>query len=198
MSVYYDYFLGYQKEDNKIYPLGIYDCFNKIHPVYSHTRSMGNGLDNYFWDLPKEKCSTELKEALRLDFDEDNPFGWLGVRYLTLDEMPDGNFLKTGYFLIEDIQRFLKNKDTYELGECLTDNEYLMKLENEIKFGEPYVDKDEKEYTYNCRDYYKFSYIDYHSKNYISHIIRSIAEQYEYVDDISKNKYKMVVVLLIG
>lgn len=198
MSVYYDYFLGYQKEDNKIYPLGIYDCFNKIHPVYSHTRSMGNGLYDYFWDLPKEKCSIELKEALGLNLDEDESFGQLGVRYLTLDEMSDGNFLNTGYYLIEDIKRFLKNKDIYELGEYLTNDEYLMKLENEIKFGEVYNDKDEEEYIYNCRDYHQFSYIDYNSENYISHIIRSIAEQYEYVDCISKNKYKMVVVLLIG
>ena len=38
MSYYYNYYIGYKK-DNKIYPLGPYDCNGNLKPVISKSSS---------------------------------------------------------------------------------------------------------------------------------------------------------------
>ena len=109
MSYYYNYYIGYKK-DNKIYPLGPYSCDGKINEVLSRSRSFASDLHDDFHKMPNEMITSEL----RRDFEYENFNGekTVDVKYLELDKMPDDNFIKSGYFLIEDVQSYLKDKDT--------------------------------------------------------------------------------------
>ena len=183
MSYYYNYYIGYKK-DNKIYPLGPYSCDGKINEVLSRSRSFASDLHDDFHKIPDEMISSEL----RRDFEYENFNGEkiVDVKYLELDKMSDDNFIKSGYFLIEDVQSYLKDKDTEDIFyEYLEPAVYTMKMENELKFGKPETKYDVEGNpfsNYSCGDYTYFAYPDYHCKEYESFIIKQQAYIYEYTD----------------
>ena len=132
MGYYYDYYLGYQK-DGKIYPWGPYTAAGKIKPVFYRSRSFASDLHERFRPVAEDEISDEL----RADFEYED---WQGdkridVKVLPAGELPGGSFIKTGYFLIDEVK-------SYEAGDGwwddfttpLSPQIYAALLDKELKF----------------------------------------------------------------
>ena len=67
MSWYYDYYLGYRDIINrKIYPLGVFDDKQIIHPVLTRSKSFASSLYENFDPIKTSEISEELLSVLRL------------------------------------------------------------------------------------------------------------------------------------
>lgn len=174
MSYYYSYYIGYEK-DGKIYPLGPYDSFTKIRPVIERSRSFASDLHEHFYNLPKEKASDEL-------FDEFKWEDWKGetqfqMKYLPFKELPSGDYIKKGYFLISDVQRYERGADPFDDGlfyDYLEPTVYASLFQIELKFGKLPLQEDCEGNAYqphSVSEYMFYAYPDKFSKEYESFIL---------------------------
>lgn len=183
MSYYYNYYLGYKKE-NKFYPLGPYDANGKLHEVICKSRSFASDLHEDFWHLKDEEMSEELKKAFSYETGS-GEIQYQKVKYLPFKLLPSDNFVKSGYYLIKDIDEYIKsNGDTEDLFyEKLDSTVYAMKLKNEIALGKESTKYDcegEELENYSASDYAFFAYPDYNSKEFEAFIIRQAANMFEF------------------
>lgn len=170
MSYYYNYYIGY-KLDNKIYPLGPYDSFGKLNSVLSKSRSFASDLYEDFSLVKEEEISDELRKEF--EYEDWDGRKRIRIKYLPLSELPNSDFIKTGYFLIKDIEQYEKNEkhffDEDIFYKKLTPTMYSILLQKELLFGknEPKKDIEGEEYTeYNASDYMYYAYPDYNSKEF--------------------------------
>lgn len=177
MSYYYDYYIGYKK-DGKLYPWGIYDAEGKIHPVLSRSRSFASDLHETFINVSPAMVS----DKLRSDFGSTD---WNGekvvdVRYLPVDDLPRGSYIKTGYFLIKDVNAYEQDYDWFEgFGRPLSPQIYAVLLDKELKFGKNQPQKDDEGFEYtepNASDYMFYCYPDYDCKEYEVFLLRETLE----------------------
>jgi len=151
--------------------------------------------------------SKELLKAIHSGLsDEDYTEFYEGRReffwsYLPYNEMPKGEYLKKGYCLIEDIERFEDDECYFEgFYDWLTPEIYAKKLENELKFGAPEPVKDDfgEEYSpHSMRDYGFYRWIDYDSPEYETHVIRNSLGTMREFYELEKNE-DIYVVLVQG
>ena len=185
MSWYVHYYLGYKTKEDKIYPLGPYDCFGHLYNIFYRSRSFTSDLHEDFFKINEQQSTDELKKSFSYE-NYDGEIIFADVEYLPLNKLPSGSYVKSGYFLIEDIQNYLKDEDPWDLFyDCLDPTTYALKMESELKFGKPTPKKDceGNEITeHSCADYAYFAYPDYFSKEYESALIRNAAEMYEFID----------------
>ena len=186
MSYYYMYKLGYITKDNKIYPIGPFDQNGNLHDVICDSRSFASDLWEIFDCVKDEQVTDELKTHFSYeDYNNEKIFDD-NIKYLRLRDLPRGSWLKRGYFLIEDYERYIKNEEHYDediFYNYLPPEIYSAKLENELKFGKPEPKKDfegEEIEQYSCSDYMFVTIPDYHSKEYDAFILRTVAEMYDY------------------
>ena len=194
MSYYYNYYIGYE-HDGKIYPLGPYDCNNKIRDAISKSRSFASNLHDDFCSVPENMISDELRKEF--EYEDWNGNKTVDVKYLPISELPEGSFIKRGYFLISDVKAYEENDDTFDLFyENLNPTLYAAKLQNELTFGKPGPKKDceGEEYTEpSASDFMYYAYPDYNCKEYEAHIIRTFANSLgDYNSSLPKG-YKLVV-----
>ena len=178
MSYYYNYTIGYMHED-KIYPLGPYNSFGKLKDVISKSRSFASDLHYSFWHIPEEMISDELRKEFEYE-------DWKGekqieVKYLPVTELPEGSFIKTGYFLIEDVEQYeQEHGDSYDLFyDHLSPTVYAAKAQNEARFGSPekQVDEEGGDITpHSASEYMYYAYPDFNSKEYEAFQLRAAAE----------------------
>ena len=177
MSYYYNYYIGYS-HDGKICPLGPYDAFGKLRCVLSRSRSFASDLHEDFRDVPEGMISDELRK----EFEYEN---WEGrkeidVRFLEYENLPGDDFIRKGYFLIEDVAEYEKEHDSEGLFyDCLSPTVYHAKAANEMKFGRPGPLKDcegEEYIPKAAADYMYYSYPDYRSKEYEVFLIKTVAD----------------------
>lgn len=181
MSYYYDYYIGYQTPDKKIYPVGPFDAKGNIHAALTRSRSFASNLHEEFYYIKEKSITDELIDALGYAGNgEEKKFE--NGKFLPLSELPIGSFYKDGYFLIEDVMRYNRTGEA-EFYDYIPKEVYAAKLQNEITFGPPLPETDEfgQEVTpKSCRDYMYFVYPDRESKEYEAHIIRLTAEMFEF------------------
>lgn len=173
MSTIYSYYAGYLL-NGKIYPWGPYDKNGGLYTIIKRSRSYGSRLYQRFRNIPEECISAELEKEF--GYEE-----WVGkrifnVKYLSLSELPDGDFIKKGFFLVSEVKAY-ESEQTYFSGftDCLSPEIYLAKFQNELNFGKnaPKVNSFGETYTEsNASDYMYFSYPDYESEEYEAHMIR--------------------------
>lgn len=180
MSYYYNYYIGYRK-DGKYYPWGPYDANGKLSPAVWKSRSFASDLHDRFFLIEEKEISNEL----RTEFEYED---WTGeksveVRCLAAKDLPDGSFIKTGYFLIEDVVQYEKYHDSFDLFyKSLPPQVYVAKMDHELKFGPNKPKKDElgEEYTEpNASDYMYYAYPDYDSEEYEAYILRHYVNNLE-------------------
>ena len=196
MSYYYNYYIGYEK-DNKIFPLGPFDNNGQFFSAIWRSRSFASDLHEDFELAPKEKLSEELLKALgRAEIDEEDKIFESPVKVLDLEKLGSSDFIKSGYFLIEDIEEYKKNNDAYDLFyEKLSPEVYAMRLENELKFGlpKPKLDCEGNPFeVHSVSEYAFFAYPDYNCKEYETFLIKEIANTFEF-SDLVKNA-KIVII----
>ena len=193
MSYYYNYTLGYMK-DGKIYPFGPFDRNGKLKDAVWVSRSFASDLHEDFDVVKEEQISDELRKAMQYE-GWDNEMHMPEVKWLALDDLPKGSFIKTGYFLQEDITAYLRGKDSDLFFESMTPLEYAIRLETEMKFGKPPVIRDYEGTPIeerSCSEYAYFCYPDYNCKEYEAFRIREAAEILEDYS-LTSNGAKIVV-----
>ena len=184
MSYYYNYFLGYQRNDNGLfYPLGPYDMNGTMHNVLSRSRSFASDLHERFYLIPKEKYSVALEEEFR--YEDYSGKAYIGdVRFAYLGSLPSGSYIRKGYFLIDDIIAYERGGDIFELFyDYIPLEVYAQRMQNELTFGPPKPKTDEfgEEYeVHSCKDYAYYAYPDYTSEEYETWLIRNAIDMYEY------------------
>ena len=191
MSYYYNYYIGYKK-DGKIYPLGPYGADKKLHCALSRSRSFASDLHEDFYYINDELMSDELRREFTYNNWKDEP-EVAKIKYLPITELPNGSYIKKGYYLIDSIQTYeyeCKNNgvpiDVYDLFYDYIPSEiFAQKMQNELAFGkpEPEYDCEGEEIPVNsCRDYAFYAFPDYTSEEYEAFILKEIANIYDYTD----------------
>jgi len=165
MSVYYSYYIGYLY-DGKVYPWGPYIRIGKLRPVFERSKSsLGKSLNL----LQAEEISLAL-----LDDFPNVPLD--NIRWATFNSLDyvDDNFIKSGYFPIRDVQRYLTELNDYEsdffdareiFDQPMSSVEFSARMLNQSRFSARDEDID-------VRDYMYFAYPDYFSKQWEMNILR--------------------------
>ena len=182
MSWYYSYYIGRKKGD-KIELIGAFDNSGNIYPVLERSRSFASSLKNRFMRYDGKIINNKLHS----DY----------ISVLPYDKLPRDNYIKSGYFLIEDVEKYLIGNNSDDLFyERLSPEIYAEKLKTESILGIPKSKKDDEGYDieiHSCADYMYFSYPDYYCEEYESFIIKEVVDIYESVD-----KDDVVIVLSEG
>lgn len=191
MSYFYSYYIGYKK-DGKIYPWGPYDASGKLHCVYYRSRSFTSDFHLDFHPVNDEEISDELRKEF--EYEDWNGNKVVNVKYLPTSELPDDNYIKDGYYLINDVQAYQNNREEYDnfdgFYDRITPDVYAAKVHNELTFGknQPKKDAEGEEYTEpNASDYMYHAFPDYYSREYESFMLRlmlSSLDEYEFAKDI--------------
>ncbi len=196
MSYYYSYYIGYM-QDNKIYPWGPYTANGKLKPVIERSRSFASDLHEFFSIIKNEQITDELRKEF--EYEDYNGKKVCDVKYLEVSELPSSDFVKSNYYLIDDIRQYERSKEEalYFDGfyDYLTPQVYAAKLNNELKFGknEPRTDEFGEEYVEpNASDYMYYSYPDYSSKEFESYLLK---ETVMMLEDYNLPKGRKYVVL---
>ena len=184
MSWYYSFYIG-KRVNDKIEIIGVYNNKGNIYPALEYSRSFASSLKDSF-----RRCENEeLKKKLNNDL----------ISILPYHLLPTGDYIKSGYFLIEDVQKYLEGNDSGDLFyEKLTPEVYAEKLKTESILGTPQPKKDEDGYdikTYSCADYMYFAYPDYSCKEYDSFIIRTVVDM---IEPYNLDKEDIVIVMSEG
>ena len=159
MSWYYSYYIG-KKINDKIKIIGPYDNKKQLHPVVERSRSFASSLKDDFIRSDDE----ELKEIMNSDY----------VSILPYNDLPKGSYIKTGYFLAEEVQYYLDTGNLDDIFyEKLSPEVYAEKLKIESVLGVPETKINEYK-SYSCADYIYFAYPDYRCKEYEAFLIREM------------------------
>lgn len=192
MSYYYNYYCGIKK-DGKIFPFGPYDRNNKLCHILSRSSSFASDLHEDFRCVNEDEISGELRD----EFESEN---WRGeravdVKYLPLEELPKGSFIKRGYFLISDVRAYEEDESDFDgFYDTVSPTVYAAMQDKELKFGpnKPKKDCEGEEYTDpNASDYMYYAYPDWHSKEYEADFIRQFVD--EFVDYETKHDAQIVI-----
>lgn len=215
MSTIYNYYIALRDKETKkfeVFPGTAYkskiygyestkgdeDYTIRLRNISWRSRSfMPEDFSDEFIVVSEEDCSDELKEAFTFKnwSNEDEFSDTLG--YLTsadLNKMDD-NFIKTGYFLTEDVAKYEENKEIIFDDEIFYDRLSPTVYANMcIKQIKTHTEKDCEGYEYTVHgveDYMYYAYPDYNSKEYLVHELKIIMNSYkegiEYIDEF-KNK----------
>ena len=203
MSWYYSYYIGGLTKDGKIIPLGMYDREGKIHPAVEKSRSFASDLHEEFCAITQEMVSEEFeKEFSYEDYTDSKKLDLTYLSYLPLKELGSADYIRKGYFLIEDVKQYEADEDTWDLFyDHLTPQVYAAKLENELKFGPPQkqYDAEGEEYTpHSVRDYMYYAFPDYQSKEYEVYRIKEAADMICHEYDAKQKGLTLVAILSQG
>lgn len=184
MSYYYNYYIGYKK-DGKIYPWGPYTADGKLRPVISRSRSFASDLHDYFRYASGEEMSDEL--CKEFEYEDWNGNKRIEVKYIQENELPNDDFIRKGYFLIDDVKAY-KGDFYYDFNDPISPEIYAAKLQHELTFGKNQPIKDCEGYEYtepNASDYMYYAYPDTSKKEYESFILKQMLEALRtYTDDV--------------
>ena len=195
MSYYFNYYVGVIDKEGKIKPYGPYDANGKLHPILCRSRSFASHLYDDFNKIKDEQITDELRKEF--EYEDYRGEKTCEVKYLPVKELPNGSYIKSGYFLIDDIKEWENSEDIIDFEgfyNMISPTIYAEKLRYEMQFGKniPYENEDGIEVCdYNASDYMFYSIPDYSSKEYEADIIRQVCymlDEYEL-----PKEYKLVV-----
>lgn len=215
ISWYYCYTLAIKsKKDNKIYPLGPFDNKGEWKYIIERSRSFASDLHERFeYKIKSEEISSELikgfqsiwgttEEETREEFTDRGTL----ITYCYLSDLPKDDYIKKGYFLIDEIAQYEKSKvddEVYFDGfySYMSEAEYIRRKENELVFGPPKETEDCEGFKYtphSASEYAYYAYPDYKSEEYESFLIRRM---YDILDDsysFEEKDYEPIVILSQG
>ncbi len=193
MSYYYNYYLGYVK-DGRVFPLGPFDYSGKLKALLSRSRSFASDLHDRFFRIKDEMISDELRHEFEYK-DYEGEIQMQNIHTLMLDELPKGSYIKSGYFLIEDVERYMHTGDPDSFYDRKDPAVFAAILQSEAVLGAPPTKYDLEGNPYPTRsaaDYMYFAYPDYQSEAYEAFLIRQFAEALERYPDI---EFDSIIVL---
>ena len=196
MSWYISYYIGYEEQDSGIIkPYGPFTCEGKLKPAVEKSRSFASDLYKQFIPIPNDCISDELRKYFEYEDWEGNKK--IDVKYLNFEYLPNGHYIKSGYFPIEDVKAWEENDDDTLFYHIISPTIYAEKMKNELTFGKNQPKKDDEgdEYTeLNASDYMYYAAPDYNSKEYE---VFQLLEAIQMLDDSDffKDDNKKIVIL---
>lgn len=139
-----------------------------------------------------------ISDELRHEFDYEDYEGEIqmqNIHTLMLDELPKGSYIKSGYFLIEDVERYMHTGDSDSFYDRKDPAVFAAILQSEAVLGAPPTKYDMEGNPYPIRsaaDYMYFAYPDYESEEYEAFLISQFAEALERYPDI---EFDSIIVL---
>lgn len=204
MSYYYSYYLGLKTKEGLIYPIGPFNEKGKIYPIIERSRSFApNEMIDNFIKIPEKNRTPELINTFSYDsYDNNKKIYDDSLSYEKLSDLPTGNGLRSGYFLISDVKEYRETGSIDDLFyDHMTPEEYFYRSQNEIKFGGPRKEVDnfgDDVTPHSCADYMPFAYINWLSAEYMAQRIRDIADIYDPFHDGYGEDYELVVLMTQG
>lgn len=216
MSIAYDYYICVRdKTTNKfsLFPGTTYKCAKDdwrgtsedekefvMRPRTIYWRSgsfVSRDFTEEFCKLREEDCDEELRKAFTFkDWHDEESFSD-ELCFLSLSELNSmkADFIRKGYFLVEDIAKYEENPEIIYNDDIFYDRVSPIVYANMCaKKIERHIEKDCEGYEYEVpgwTEYQYYAYPDYDSKEYMIHelqiIMNSYQEGIEYLDDY-KNK----------
>ena len=195
MSTEYYFYLGYRDNNTeKIHALGPYDNTGKLKPFYY----CSSAISDVFYDYYNKANIKELDESIIEDFaSEDKEESY--CYYINIDECADTNFCKSGYFLIDDVERY-KSEGSYILDEIFYEKldplVYAEKLKNERMFGPPktITDCEGNDITpRSMSEFMYFCYPDFQSIEYINHLGLELIDNFLWKFDADKKNMSRLI-----
>ena len=182
MSTYYYFYVGYiDNKTNKVHPMGPFDDYGKLKEIFYRTGSSISNMVDAFESVNFDDIDEKYQEKFSNPSwnDENKRTSTLRMQYI--DQLPSSDFIKSGYFLVKDVNEFLKDKEnnTYDFDgfyEKVDPILYAEMVKKEIMFGKPKPEKDEEGYeipVYSASDYMWFSYPDYWCEEYESFMCKN-------------------------
>lgn len=183
MSWYTSITLGYvSKTDGKIYPFGPFDKDGNLKNIIETSRSFTTDLKDFFEVPNAEVVSQKLVDALDIKVEDGENLSQALREYYVgvcpLDKLPSGDYMRRGYFLIEDVHAYESGEmDAEDLFyDCMGAEEYAARAHNELVFG---FRKEKDEFgnvvNHSMADYMYYSYPDYQSKEYEASLLHIYA-----------------------
>ena len=172
------YYAGIMDTEGKIKPIGPYNDKGELKPIVERSRSFASDFYTDFYQTNEKQITPELRKEFEYeDYKGDKN---LDIRYLPLDEFPVGSYLKSGYYLIEDIKDWEKNPDSFEFDgfyNMISPLIYAEKMRNWFVYGDEKPKLDEEGYeceVHNPSEYMYAVIPDYSSKEYEADIVKDI------------------------
>ena len=164
MSTYYSFYIGYRTKDKKFHAFGPFDKDNKLRPILVKSRSFISDLYQEFYPVRIE----DMDEFVEIMFTHSSIYGntdglVTDLKWLPVSDLPGTDFMKTGYFLTEEIMDYILTKEP-----CFSEHyemiEYSILLEAAVKNNNTEEIERLKKYSF-------FSYPDYDSAEFESYIL---------------------------
>lgn len=166
-------------------------------------------MNKKFSYIKLDAASEELKNEFEFeDWNEKR----CSLKILEADRMPSNDFIKKGYFLIEDVKKYendpniILDEEENVFEDYLTPTVYANMLNNEILLGQSggveflnlfddeENDEEELEIKHSVGEYMFYIYPDYYCEEYESFVIKQAIKNFELQLESSDDK---IVVLLI-
>ena len=167
---------------------------------------MPNDFRDEFYYVDEKMCSKEMVKAFSYDH------SWLSseksveftsdLHYLPLDELYNLNsdYIKRGYFLVQDVERYEKNPEALFNDEIFYDTvstvAYANMCTKQIKTHKEEDDEGFEYTVHGYEDYMYYAYPDTEGTEYLVHVLKIIMSSYkEMIDYNSAFKDKELVLL---
>ena len=174
MSYYYNYFIGIKDAENRIKPYAPYNIKGQFYSVLEKSRSFASDLHNLFYEVKPDQITDELRKEF--EYEDWNGEKRIDVKWLPLNELPRGDYIKRGYFLIDDIRRYEEGESSFDLFyDWLTPDIYARMLQNSQFVN----DKNDDEDIHDISEYSYYAYVDHESIEYESYIIREFINTFD-------------------
>lgn len=175
MSTYYYFYVGYiDNKTKKVSPMGPFDDQGKLQEIFYKTGGSVSEMYRLFEHVNYEDIDEKYQEEFSDESWNDENIRKSILYMLPVDELPDSNFIKSGYYLVKDVEDYLKDDDHCEFDgfyQRIDPILYAEMVKQEVMFGKPKSEKDEDGYdipVYSASDYMWFSYPDYYGQEYES------------------------------
>lgn len=176
MSSYFYFYVGYiDNKTKKVHPMGPFNDQGKLQEIFYKTGSFISDMYHSFEKVKLEDIDEKWQEKFSVTYgiNEEKRESVLLMQYP--DQLPDSNYIKSGYYLVKDVNEYLKSEESgddfdgfYEKIDPLM---YAELVKQEVMFGKPEPKKDEEGYeipVYSASDYMWFCYPDYYGEEYES------------------------------
>jgi len=195
MSTSYSFYIGYTEEGSKvIHPYGPFNNFNKLYPIFTKSRSFISDIYTEFSKTDIDELDDKLKEEFTYHSDltdkiENNLY------YLDIDNLPSSDFMKDGYFPVEDIASYFEEReseyDEFYYSDKISSESYSIQLEVAVK-------SDNKETIERLKGYTYFRYPDFNCIEYDSFLIKKSFSEWDIKYELeNKNGLKIDKILIL-
>lgn len=195
MSTYYRFYVGYETKDDIMHLFGPYDKFGNLCPMIERSRSFIGNFTEYFNDISENYMDDEIKEKFKYTGYCDKLC--YNIKYARVSDLPDINFVKSGYCSVEEVFENMDNDEKY-FNEMYSEVEYSLLLQKALR-------SNDTEELDRLKGFIFYSYPDYTSDNYISSIINSyitwngpfsVYSMEDAIKDSGTGEYKNMVIFM--